>query len=119
VVALAAVTDLAAALEAKVCGDAIGQLTGGTPAQQRERYAAVSPIELVPLGVPQRLVNGSADPIVPLSQGERYVAAATRAGDEASLIVLEGAGHFEMVASHTKEWQAVKAAILEVLGARH
>ena len=41
------------------------QVMGGTPAQQRARYAAASPFELLPLCTPQVLVWGEQDSIVP------------------------------------------------------
>lgn len=57
-------------------------------------YADGSPIELVPLGVPQIVIHGTADDSVPFEMSERYVAAA---GGEAELVALDGIGHFELI----------------------
>ena len=65
IVSLAGVTDLRAAAAANVCGDAVSRLLGGPPGQHDARVRQASPIELLPLGVPQRLVCGALDRLVP------------------------------------------------------
>ena len=91
------------------------ELLGGTPAEVPERYAVASPIELLPLGVPQHLVSGARDPVVPEAFGRAYSAAARDAGDEATLSVIPDAGHFELIAPSTAAWRQVKKAIWEIL----
>src|SRR5262245_9145059 len=59
VFALAPVGDLRAA-SGKVCGDAIPQLLGAQP-----DYARYSPAERLPLNVPQWILEGESDVIVP------------------------------------------------------
>jgi pimeloyl-ACP methyl ester carboxylesterase len=59
-----------------------------------EHFHDGSPLELLPLGVPQIVLHGSADDSVPYEMSERYVEAA---GGEAELVTLEGAGHFELI----------------------
>ena len=59
-----------------------------------EHLADGSPLELLPLGVPQILVHGTADDSVPYEMSERYVEAAA---GEAELVTLEGVGHFEPI----------------------
>ena len=76
VVSLAGVTDLKAGAAGQVCGDAIPRLLGGAPDAQRDRLAQSSPIALVPLGAPQRLVCGSLDSLVPNELSRDYEAAA-------------------------------------------
>ena len=49
-----------------------------------------------------------------LDNAKRYIEAATAADDEAQLIVLPGAGHFEIVAVDAKEWQDVRRAALQL-----
>jgi acetyl esterase/lipase len=111
VVALAGITDLRAAAEARVCGDAIPRLLGGPPAERADRLRQASPVGLVPLGVPVRLVCGAQDPIVPIDQARAYEAAATVAGDTVALQVLEGAGHFELIDPARSAWPAVRDAV--------
>ena len=115
VVSLAGVADLAAGAAGQVCGDAIPRLLGGMPGQQAERLRQSSPIELLPLGVPQRLVCGSLDSLVPNELSRRYAAAAGRAGDEVTLETVEGAGHFELVDPSSVAWPAVLRAVRALL----
>lgn len=115
VLSLAGVADLRRRAQEKVCGDAIPRLMGGLPAEVPQRYEQASPIALLPLGVPQILLYGAHDRIVPARFGSPYEAAARRAGDPARAIVLEDAGHFELVAPHTSAWKTVKEAVLALL----
>jgi acetyl esterase/lipase len=119
VVALAGITDLRGyAAASGSCNAAVPQLLGGTPDEVPERYGAASPIELLPLGVPQRLVHGALDPIVPLEQSERFAAGARAAGDDARVWAVEGAGHFDVVAPFAPAWARVEEAVLSLLGVR-
>src|SRR5919199_1427310 len=101
VVALAPVSDLRESYR-RVGGDgAAAAFLGGAPDEVPERYAEASPIDLLPLGVRQLLVHGTADESVPYGMSEAYTAAAA---GEAELITLEGAGHFELIDPQTSEW---------------
>ena len=115
VVSLAGITDLRAGAEGDVCGDAIPQLLGGPPRDQAGRLAQSSPIELVPLGVPVRLVCGAQDPIVPIDQARSYEAAAQKAGDTVAVEIVEGAGHYELVNPSSTAWPAVRDAVRDLL----
>lgn len=115
VVSLAGVTDLQAGAAGEVCGDAIPRLLGGAPGERRERVRQISPIELLPLGVPQRLVCGALDALVPNELSRRYEAAARSAGDSVALEMVPGVGHFELVAPSSPAWPAVKAAVAALL----
>lgn len=114
-VSLAGVLDLQRAEELRLSENVTRQLLGGTPAQVPERYAAASPIELLPLGVPQVLVHGAEDTSVPLEISQRFERAAVAVGDQASLLLLPGAGHFELVDPQSEEWPTVLDAVLLAL----
>jgi acetyl esterase/lipase len=111
VVGLAPIPDLARAAADHVCGDAVPSLLGGLPEAQSARYSVASPIGLLPLGVAQAIVHGREDRIVPLGLSERYVAAAREKGDTARLVVVEGAGHFDLIAPTSKAWLRVEEAV--------
>ena len=111
VVALAPIPDLARAASEHVCGNAVPDLLGGTPQAQPARYGTASPMALLPLGVPQEIVHGRADRIVPIGLSEAYVAAARGKGDTAHLVAVEGAGHFDVIAPTSKAWTAVEQAV--------
>lgn len=77
-----------------------------------EHFAEGSPLELLPLGVPQILIHGTADDGVPYAMSERYVEAA---GGEAELVTLEGSGHFEPIDPLAREWPQTLEAIWRLL----
>ncbi len=118
VVSLAGIADLREAYDRKTCGDAVDRLLGGSPAEVAERYAQTSPLELLPLGVPQRLIHGARDRIVPLASARAYEAAAKKSGDDVRLTVLDSAGHFELIAPQSSAWATVQDTILSLLGPR-
>jgi acetyl esterase/lipase len=76
-------------------GSAIAEMLGG-PDEVPERYASTSPIEMVPIGLPQLVVHGTADSIVPLSASEAYVEVARAAGDPVELARISGADHLDL-----------------------
>jgi dipeptidyl aminopeptidase/acylaminoacyl peptidase len=54
----------------------------------------ISPARLVTSGAPPfLLIHGDADPVVPLQQSQRMVAALKEKGGSAELIVKRGGGH--------------------------
>jgi len=116
VVSLAGIPDLRAGAARRVCGDAIERLLGGPPARREERLGLASPAGLLPLGLPQRLVCGARDGVVPLELATAYAAAAGEAGDEVTVRVLDDAGHFELVDPESTAWPAVRDAVRGLLG---
>lgn len=76
-------------------GDQIALLMGGSEAEVPERYGEGSPVRLLPLRVPQVMLSGEFDPIVPPEYLERYKSAAYEAGDDIEHICLDGIGHHE------------------------
>jgi len=112
VVALAAVSDLRESAERVGPEGAVATFLGGMPDEVPDRYAAASPRELLPLGVRQILVHGDADADVPYAQSVAYAEAA---GDEAELVTLEGAGHFELIDPAASYWPRVVAAVQALL----
>lgn len=108
VAAQAPVADLREAARLGLSGDAAPKLLGGDPHRRPQRYAAASPLERLPLAVPQLLVHGEEDGIVPVSMSLRYHDAALAAGDPVELVVLPATGHFEHLDPRSDAWAAVK-----------
>ncbi len=94
------------------------RLMGGTPDEYPDRYDAGSPIELLPTGLRQVLVHGTADGVVPVSQSEGFVERAEELGERPSLVRLNGVGHFELIDPQSEAWPAVAGAVLPLLGLR-
>ena len=103
ILALAGVPDLAAIASAKepVCGDAIARLMGGSSAERPEPYRLASPVNWLPFGINQVVLSGAEDKIVPPDLSRAFAARATKAGDKVRLVVVPGAGHFEVVSPNT------------------
>jgi acetyl esterase/lipase len=115
VVSLAGVADLRRAWELGLSRGVVAELLGATPQEQPARYHQASPIELLPLGVPERLLHGTTDDVVPIELSRRFQAAAAAAGDDARLIEVPGAGHFDLIDPRTHAWAQVEAAVLDLL----
>jgi acetyl esterase/lipase len=113
-VSLAGVPDLAAAHRAGVGGGAVARLMGGGPDRVPERYAVGSPAELLPLGVPQRLVHGAADDIVPAELSRVHARRARAEGDACDLVVLPGVGHFEPIDPASRAWAAALGGLAAI-----
>lgn len=118
VVALAGITDLRAFGAAPGgCSAAVARLLGGTASQVPGRYEEGSPMALLPLGVPQRLVHGERDAIVPAAQGLPFVVEARRRGDDSRMRTIPGAGHFDLIAPFAPAWPEVMDEIRALLDA--
>jgi acetyl esterase/lipase len=113
IVPLAAITDLRK--PGTACDELIGKLMGGSATDLALQYSQVSPIELLPLGVKQTVIQGETDNIVPLSMANDYAQTAKGKGDDLKLVVLEKTGHFELVDPKSPAWARVKDEVLELL----
>lgn len=103
-VSLAGVVDLAMADRLGLGGDATAGLLGAHASDSPDVYRLASPSELLPLGVPQVLMHGIDDHVVPAIMSEQYAAKATQAGDSASYLGFAGAGHREMIDPGSLVW---------------
>jgi len=103
------------AWELKLSNNVVAEFLGGSPDEVPDRYRFASPIEQLPLGLPQKLFHGTLDDSVPYEISQRYVQAAKHRGDDAELITLENAGHFELVDPRTKEFGMVRDFALSVI----
>jgi dipeptidyl aminopeptidase/acylaminoacyl peptidase len=77
--------------------------------------AEASPLHALPLGIRQQLLHGTNDDVVPYELSEDYVAAARARGDDAALVRLEGAGHFEPIDPLAREFRQVLDAVADAL----
>jgi acetyl esterase/lipase len=109
VVPLAAISDLRRAWALQLNGGVVGELLGGSPDQVPQRYAAASPAELLPISVPQRVLHGTADNVVPFEMSQRFA----KASGNAKLIPLPGAGHFDLIDPRARVWPTVQRNILD------
>src|SRR3954468_16020209 len=110
VVSLGGLPDLEeAARSENGCGnDVIARLTSG-------RFADTSVPRLAPLGVPQVLINGRQDRIIPVAYAEGYAAPMRAAGDDVRVRMLDRTGHVELIAPETAAWAAAVEEIERAL----
>lgn len=98
------------------CGTAVvARLVGP---DRTDPYADTSVPRLLPLSVPQDLVNGRDDRIIPARLATDYVAKATAAGDAATLHMISDTGHVELVAPESAAWTETKRLIHAALTKR-
>lgn len=107
-VSQAGVADLREGARLALSVGVVRDLLGGAPEAVPEHYAAASPAELLPLGVPQLLVHGGLDDTVPASIGRAYAKQALAAGDEVVLLIDPLGGHFEHLDPSSAAWLAVR-----------
>lgn len=110
-IALAAVSDVERAWRDDLGRGAAEGLLGSFD-EVPDRYAVASPAALAPLGVPQLLVHGTEDDIVPVSQSRDHVAR----DPDAELVALEGADHFDVIDLRQAAWQVVVERLPTLLG---
>lgn len=113
VVSLAGVTDLRRTGTA--CDKEVVQLMDGEAKEKAALYNLASPIEWLPLGVKQKIVQGAADPIIPMAMATDYVEAAKKKHDDVELIALKDADHFQLVDPKSPAWTVVQEAVRSLL----
>ncbi len=104
VVSLAGASDLNLVWHLDLGHGAATEFLGGSPTKVPERYFTASPAALLPLGIPQVLIHGNRDDLVPLSVSQDYVQKATLARDRVTLIVLPEADHFALINPTSPAW---------------
>ena len=90
-------------------------LMGGPPAVFEDRYRAGNPGDLLPFGIPQVLIQGSEDGQIPPQLPARWAEMARRQGDEVTVAIVPGAGHFDVVDPRSSAWPVVQDAVLKMV----
>jgi acetyl esterase/lipase len=111
VLALAGVCDLEDAAREGLGRRATQEFLGGTPAEVPDAYELADPARRVPFGVRQVLAHGTADDRVPFAHAERYCERARAAGDDCSVLALDGVDHFDVIDPRTDAWRQIVAAL--------
>ncbi len=118
VVSLAGIDDLEAyrANGPSACGGpaTIDGLVGPPSTTHADVYADTSPSSLLPIGVTQKIISGSLDHIVPTAFATGYAAKAKSAGDNATALEMEGAGHFELIDPTSDAWKKIEPLIAQL-----
>jgi len=118
VVSLAGVVDLQRAYQLHLSNDAVVEFLRGTPSHVPDHYREADPMELSISQARQWLIHGSADEIIPPDFSSDYVTAKQkRAGKEredAQLLAIPGAGHFDVIDPRTHAWKRVEETVIQM-----
>ena len=99
-------------MQQPVCGSpVVTNLIGGTPEERPERYHDGSPIELLPLRVPQAVFIGKMF----AGHAAGYQAAVERTSDTLQMTTLPEAGHFVFIDPQSDVWPQVLTATRRLL----
>jgi acetyl esterase/lipase len=109
VISQAGVLDLVTASEEKLGDLAVDDFLGHPATAPGD--ADVDPTQQLPLGVPVWCVHAEDDRVVPFSQSEEYVAAATAAGATAELVRVKSGGHFVVIDVESDAWARTLAIL--------
>jgi acetyl esterase/lipase len=115
VVSLAGVVDLRRAYALHLSNDAVVEFLGGTPTEMSDHYEEADPMKLA-VGARQWLVYGSEDDVVPPAFSRDYVSAKQKMKEDARLVEIAGAGHFDVVDPRSGAWKGVERAVMEAVG---
>lgn len=97
------------------CGDQTVEKLVNLEERGDDAYADTSPVEMLPIGIPFIEVNAAFDSPVPPFFGYQFIQSAEEAGDPAKHVLLEEAGHFEMIHSETDEWAEIRSLFETIL----
>jgi len=114
VISLAGVVDLQRAYALHLSNDAVVEFLGGTPAEVGDHYREADPMKLT-ISARQWLVHGAADDIVPPGFSRDYVSAKQKTKEDARLVEVVGAGHFEVIDPRSAAWKDVERVVMEAV----
>jgi acetyl esterase/lipase len=117
-VSLAGVVDLQRAYQLHLSNDAVVEFLRGTPTEVPDHYREADPMELSIPHARQWLIHGTADDVVPFAFSRDYVVGKEkRSGKEkedAHLIEISGAGHFDVIDPRSQAWKQIEEKILQL-----
>ncbi len=114
VISLAGVVDLQRAYELHLSHDAVVEFLGGTPSEMADHYREADPIKLA-IPAQQWLVHGANDDTVPPEFSRDYVRAKKKMKEDARLVEIPGAGHFELVDPRARAWKDVERVVMDAV----
>jgi acetyl esterase/lipase len=80
-------------------------------AKRKEPFADTSPAELLPTGTKVVMVHGVFDHVMPPYIGRDYVLKVRKAGDQAEVVTIPSAGHFDLVIATNPAWRQITGMI--------
>jgi len=115
VISLAGVVDMRRAYALHLSNNAVVEFLGGTPAEVADHYREADPMNLA-ITAQQWLVHGASDDTVPPAFSRDYVGAKQKAKEDARLVEIAGAGHFDVVDPRSAAWKEVERVVMDASG---
>jgi acetyl esterase/lipase len=101
------------------CGtEVIGQVIGRGRAGRTDPFADTSVPRMGAIGIPQVLINGTQDRIIPTHFAEDYAGKMRAQGDNVRVRLIERTGHIELIAPGSAAWAATVEEIERALKLR-
>lgn len=116
-VSLAGVIDLQRAYELHLSNNAVVEFLGGTPTEVADHYREADPMKLA-IRARQCIIHGVADDTVPPGLSKDYVSAKLKAKEDARLMMIPDAGHFEIVDPRSGAWATVEKTVVDFVRTR-
>jgi acetyl esterase/lipase len=111
--------ELAARPPGSGCGtEVISQLVGSARPGRTDPFADTSVPRMGALGVPQVLINGTDDRIIPTHFAEDYAGKMRAVGDTVRVRLIPRTGHVELIAPESAAWAATVEEIERAVGRR-
>jgi acetyl esterase/lipase len=112
---LSGIVDLQDADRLGLGGDATARFMGGHWEEHADRYRSASPMALLPMGVPQVLIHARNDRVVPPSMSQDYEIRATRCGDSARYVPVDGIGHRQLINPNGPAWESAVSELAHII----
>ncbi|MGB8062663.1 MAG: alpha/beta hydrolase [Candidatus Sulfotelmatobacter sp.] len=118
VLSLAGVVDLQQAYQLHLSHDAVAEFLHGTPSEVPEHYQEADSMRLSIPQARQYLIHGSADDTVPVQFSRDYVREKRKRtpSEDASLIEIAGAGHYDLIDPGSAAWKQVEDTVRQLIG---
>ena len=84
---------------------------GGTPEQVPEAYDEADPARRLPVKVPQLIVHGLRDDVVPFEVVAPYI---DKAGAGIDTLIFDNEGHFDVIDPASPSWEATLAYLASI-----
>ena len=114
-ISLAGVVDLQRAYDLHLSQDAVVEFLGGTPGEVPDHYHEADPLQLAIPGARQWLLHGTEDDVVPPDFSSKYVETKQKRGENANLLAIPKAGHFELIDPRSEAWKKVEETVMRLL----
>lgn len=105
-------------LQSGSCSSSARQLIAAESLSENQlelRLANSSPIHMLATGAHSILISGEDDGIVPPRVSEDYVQAAVSAGDFSEHLIIDNAGHFDLISSRFMDMALIEDSLRRVL----